>query len=314
MSALRKTLSQRLQKTSLPITLSACTTAFAIALAIPALLYSPSASAGTLNAIAEQGEFRLGYREGMAPFSSATADGQAEGYSVDVCLEIYRNVQNTLKKDIKLTFVPVQSKSRLDMLEQGRIHVECGITTNTMKRHKRIDFSHYFFVAGTTLMVKKGSPISSISDLKGKRLGHIKNTTSVNQIKNAAVLQDDNAVLVPFEQYADAFKALATGKIDAFYGDDTTQWAQIIRSRSPQNYVILPKRYSVEPYSIGIRKEDDSAFKTLVDKTTRELFASGKIRTLYNKWFVAGRHYPLEQSSYFNEIIRRPSDVGILNF
>lgn len=273
------------------------------------ILHSPVVAAGTLNEIAEQREFRLGYRDGMAPFSSVTASGQAKGYSVDICLEIYHSVQRELGQKIRLTFVPVQSKNRLDMLERGKIHVECGITTNTIERQKRIAFSHHFFVAGTALLVRKGSPVKDTTDLKGRKLGHIKNTTSVNLIKNSPELRGDSVTLVPFDRYSDAFKALRDGKIDAFYGDDTTQWAQIIGSTEPQNYVILPKRYSVEPYSIGLKK--DSSFKALVDKTTRELFESGKVRSLYDKWFVSGRKYPLKQSSYFHEIIRRPSDVGI---
>lgn len=282
--------------------------ALSVLLAVPGM-YSPSAAAGTLSEIAKQGEFRLGYRDGMAPFSSVTASGQAKGYSVDICLEIYHSVQRELGQKIRLTFVPVQSKNRLDMLERGKIHVECGITTNTIERQKRIAFSHHFFVAGTALLVRKGSPVKDTTDLKGRKLGHIKNTTSVNLIKNSPELRGDSVTLVPFDRYSDAFKALRDGKIDAFYGDDTTQWAQIIGSTEPQNYVILPKRYSVEPYSIGLKK--DSSFKALVDKTTRELFESGKVRSLYDKWFVSGRKYPLKQSSYFHEIIRRPSDVGI---
>lgn len=308
MPALRKTLFQTIVPS---LTISACAVASALLVAVPASLYSPSAAAGTLSDIAEQGEFRLGYREGMAPFSSASAGGRAEGYSVDICLEIYRSVQAKLDREIKLTFVPVQSKNRLSMLEQGKIHVECGITTNTLKRQKRISFSHHFFVAGTALLVRKGSPIRDTTDLRGKKLGHISNTTSVNLIKNAPELKGTEVTLVPFEKYGDAFKALTAGKIDAFYGDDTTQWAQIIQSSTPQNYAILPKRYSIEPYSIGIRKEQNSAFKNVVDTTTRELFRSGRIRSLYDKWFVAGRQYPLKRSSYFNEITRRPSDIGI---
>lgn len=267
------------------------------------------AFASTLDNIAQDGEFRLGYREGMQPFSSATTDGKAEGYSVDVCLEIYKNVQAELDTEIKLTFVPVQSKNRLSMLENGQIHVECGITTNTLKRQKRIDFSHHFFVAGTALLVKKGSPIKDTSDLKGKKLGHIKNTTSVGLIQNSPELKGGAVRLVAFDKYGDAFNALKNGKIDAFYGDDTTQWSQIIQSQSPKNYAILPKRYSVEPYGVGIKK--DKNFKKLVNKTTLHLFRSGKIRNLYDKWFINGRDYPLKPSLYFNEIIRRPSDVGI---
>lgn len=267
------------------------------------------AFASTLNNIAKDGEFRLGFREGMQPFSSATADGKAEGYSVDICLEIHKNVQEKLGKEIKLTFVPVQSKNRLNMLETDQIHVECGITTNTQKRKKRIDFSHHFFAAGAALLVKKDSPIKDTSDLKGKKLGHIKNTTSVGLIKNNPELKGGQVQLVAFDQYNTAFNALKNGNIDAFYGDDTTQWSQIIQSQSPKSYVILPKRYSVEPYSIGIKK--DKEFKKLVDKTTLHLFKSREIRKMYNKWFVTGRTYPLKPSLYFNEIVRRPSDIGI---
>jgi ABC-type amino acid transport substrate-binding protein len=56
--------------------------------------------------------------------------------------------------------------------------LECGSTTNNLERQKQVAFSPIIFVAGTKLLVKRGSPIRSYRDLAGKTVVVTAGTTN----------------------------------------------------------------------------------------------------------------------------------------
>ena len=75
------------------------------------------------------------------------------------------------------------------------------------------------------------------------------------------------------------------------------------------DYQFLEKRLSVEPYSIGLRRQDPR-FKELVDQVTRRLIQTGEMAALYKKWFHSDQG-TLPMSVFMREALKRPSDVGV---
>lgn len=65
----------------------------------------------------------------------------------------------------------------------------------------------------------------------------------------------------------------------------------------------------MEPYSIGLRK-DDPKFKELVDRVTRRMIQNGEMAALYKKWF-SSEQGTLPISIFMKEALRRPSDIGV---
>ena len=63
---------------------------------------------------------------------------------------------------------PVTSQTRIPLMSNGTIDMECGSTTNNLTRQKQVAFAPVTFVTGTKLVVKKTSKIKSYKDLKGK--------------------------------------------------------------------------------------------------------------------------------------------------
>ena len=75
------------------------------------------------------------------------------------------------------------------------------------------------------------------------------------------------------------------------------------------DYHFLEKRLSIEPYSIGLRRQDPR-FKELVDHVTRRMIESGEMAALYRKWFQS-EHGTLPMNVFLREALKRPSDVGV---
>src|SRR5690349_4944000 len=84
---------------------------------------------GTLKKIKDSNTFTLGYLTSAPPFSFPGPDKSPVGYSVDLCKQIANKIQQQLGTNLKLSWVPVTTENRLDMVASGKVDIECGTTT-----------------------------------------------------------------------------------------------------------------------------------------------------------------------------------------
>jgi glutamate/aspartate transport system substrate-binding protein len=59
----------------------------------------------------------------------------------------------------------------------------------------------------------------------------------------------------------------------------------IAKAKQPDQYAVVGKYLSVEPYAIMMRKGEPQ-LEMVVDKTLAGLLASGEVMALYEKWFA----------------------------
>ena len=285
----------------------------ALLLILPLSCMSPGAWAqDTLTHIAKTGELRLGHREASPPFSyKDPATGQVRGYSVDICTKIYEELKKELKRpDLRLTYVLVDGKNRLADLKNNVVDLECGTTTNTLERQKEVAFSHHIFIATTAFLVRKDSGIKTVDDLNGKRIAVERKTTNDGLLATNERTYHRKFIYVPVDSTAQGLDALTRREADAVFADDAGLWSSMTRlGKAMGDYQFLEKRLSVEPYSIGLRRQDPR-FKELVDQVTRRLIQTGEMAALYKKWFHSDQG-TLPMSVFMREALKRPSDVGV---
>src|ERR1700712_3259590 len=133
---------------------------------------------GTLKKIKETGTITIGYRDSSIPFSYLDDNQKPIGFAIDICRKIVDAVKTELKLD-KLTveFNPVTSSTRIPLLANGTIDLECGSTTNNADRLKQVSFTNTHFLTATRFVSKKSSNLNSIDDLKGKPVASTSGTT-----------------------------------------------------------------------------------------------------------------------------------------
>src|SRR5271155_6210090 len=109
-------------------------TTFTIAaLSVLAAPASAQELTGTLAKIKDTGAITLGFRESSMPFSYLDDNQQAIGYAMDLCHRIVDAVKKELKLpalEIKLN--PVTSATRIPLIANGTVDLECGSTTNNI--------------------------------------------------------------------------------------------------------------------------------------------------------------------------------------
>ena len=64
--------------------------------------------------------------------------------------------------------IPVVSQTRIPLVANGTVDLECGSTTNTLTRQKQVAYAPITYITATKLLVKKSAKIKSYKDLKGK--------------------------------------------------------------------------------------------------------------------------------------------------
>ena len=146
-----------------------------------------AAESMVLKRIKERGSINMGHRESSVPFSYIGKDGKPQGYSVDLCMKFIDAVKAELEMpDLEVNLVPVTSQTRIALMANGTIDLECGSTTNNLTRQKQVDYLSTTFITGTKIASKKGSGITEIEDLEGKTVALSLGTTNEKAIKRVA--------------------------------------------------------------------------------------------------------------------------------
>jgi ABC-type amino acid transport substrate-binding protein len=242
------------------------------------------ASPNTLDQIRKSGEIRLGYRTDAPPMSFNDANGQAAGYSVDLCRRIATAVKEELKlANLKVTMVPLTTEERIDAIVGNKADIECGATTITVSRRQKVDFTSMTFVTGGSLLTLAGSGVDAIAKLAGKSVAVVGGTTSETALKQylSKNLIDARVVVVPNRD--EGMKQLDAKQVDAFAGDQVVQIGFLMRAADPSVYRISKDLFSYEPYAFMVRR-NDAGFRLVADRAIAQIYRDG-IEPIYMQWF-----------------------------
>lgn len=271
----------------------------------------------TLRKIRETGIITVGFRDSSIPFSYLDRQQRPIGYSIDLCYKIVDALKDRLKLPVlELQFRPVTSANRIPLVANGIVDIECGSTSNTLERQKSVGFSVTTFVASSSLMSKKPANIQSLQELRGQVVASTAGTTSIKALAELNRTQGLDMQIVAGKDHADAFQLIESGRASAFVMDDVLLYGLAASARKPADYVIVSVDLSVEPYGIMLPKNDPE-FKKIADQAIVELFRSGEINQIYQKWFlmpIAPNKIQLQlpMSAVLRRVIANPTDSGNL--
>jgi glutamate/aspartate transport system substrate-binding protein len=239
----------------------------------------------TLKKVKETEVITIGYRVGSIPFSYLDNKQRPIGYSMDLCDVIVEAVKARLNlKNLEVKYIPVTAANRMPLVGNDIVDLECGSTTNTVERQKKVSFTVTTFVAAGRLVSKKSSNITSIEDLKGRPVVSSAGTTSVAVLTELNRSRNLGMRVLVAKDHNESFKMVNADRAVAFLMDDVILHGLVASTMRPQDYVISDESLSNEPYGIIVRK-DDPEFKSIADNALIDLFKSGEINRIYRKWF-----------------------------
>ncbi|MCA0754744.1 transporter substrate-binding domain-containing protein [Paenibacillus sp. N4] len=228
-----------------------------------------------LDTIKSRGKLIVGVKYDTKLFGLKNpANNEVEGFDVDIAKALAKSI---LGDETKIELKEVTSKTRIPMLDNNEIDLIVATMTITEERKEQVDFSEVYFKAGQSLLVKKGSAIKGIDDVKkGTKVLAVKGSTSVDNIIERA----PDANVLEFDNYQDAFSALKAGQGDVLTTDNAILYGMMAQD---PGYEVVGEPFTDEPYGIAIKKGETE----LVDAVNAGLAAmkeSGEYNEIYKQW------------------------------
>ena len=287
-----------------------------LVLALGALVAMPAAAqelTGTLKKIKDTGTITIGHRDSSIPFSYYDENQKPVGYAMDICYKIVDAVKQKLNMpNLKVALNPVTSATRIPLMANGTIDLECGSTTNNAERKQQVDFGMTYFVIKYRYVAKKSANLDKMTDLKGKTVVSTAGTTDIKALNELNTAQNYGMNVLSANDHAQAFLMVESGRAAAFLMDDILLSGLVANSKNPSEFHISSDSLGLEPYSLMLRK-DDPQFKKVVDDTMSQLYKSGEIEKIYSKWFLSpippkGINLNVPISDSLKKVFQNPTD------
>jgi len=241
----------------------------------------------TLEKIRRTGVITLGHRENSIPFSYFDDRQRVVGYAHDISVAVAREVERELgMSSLTLKLVPVTSQTRIPLLINNTIDLECGTTTNNRIRGRQVGFSTNYFISGTRFLTRKGSGIHDLDDLRGRNVVVSAGTTSEIVLRRVNAQRKLGIRIIAARDHGDAFVALEFGKAIAFMSDAAILYGEISKAKRPDDWHVVGTPMTEEVYACAMRK-GDVEFKAVVDRAIQRMMRDGDMRKLYARWFQA---------------------------
>jgi len=162
-------------------------------------------------------------------------------------------------------------------LAQGKFEAVMSAATITEEREKVVAFSNPYYLSEQAILVKEGSSITGLADLKGKVVGAQQGTTGLELGKEKAEASE----LRPFPEGPDADNALKAGTVEAVIID-----APVAKQQAEElgGIEIVEKVPTEETYGIAIAKGNTELLEG-INEGLKMTIEDGSYAKVYEKWF-----------------------------
>src|SRR5690606_8258029 len=202
---------------------------------------------------------------------------QVVGYEVDLCQEIADRL------GVKLEIKMISVAARIPELAGGRVDLVAANLGWSADRAKQIDYSYQHYVSPQKILIRRddAGTLKTPADLAGKRVSAVSGSSSEAGAKRLI----PDVTTVTFKDPPTAFMALQQRKVSGFVGSELMllKFKQDAE-KSPVKLDIIEEPLFVEPWGIGLRKGEDG-LRNEVNKTLADLETSGKLQTIFDRWF-----------------------------
>lgn len=162
----------------------------------------------------------------------------------------------------KITWIETISANREAFLEKGTVDLVIASYSITDERRKVVGQAGPYYQTGQQILVKKGSGIKSVADVKGKEVCSVTGSTSLTQI------EAKGAKPRGFETYSECRDQVLDGSVAAM----TTDGAILLgyAALNPDELEVVGAPFSTERYGIGYSKAKPELCQFIVDTLKKD--------------------------------------------
>ncbi len=157
-------------------------------------------------------------------------------------------------------WVETISDNREPFLQKGTVDFVIASYSITDERRKVVGQAGPYYVTGQQLLVKKGSDIKSVADVKGKQVCSVTGSTSLEQI------EAKGATGRGFETYSQCRDQVLDGAVEAMTTDGSILLGYA--AENPDELEVVGEPFSEERYGVGYNKDKPELCPFIVDTLT----------------------------------------------
>lgn len=218
------------------------------------------------------------------PFSFVGPDNQPAGYSIDLCKRVIAALGRvTGVGDLKVNWTVDTVPERIALVAGGKADMECANTTQSLARLQQVDFSNLIFVDGGGFLVRADSDVNGFGDLAGKSIAVTSGTTTQQRLEKMLKDRLINAKVVQVKDGVEGVAMLESKAVAAFASDKIKLIGLAAQAKDPKMFALLSEDLSFEPYAFMLPR-NDSAFRLEVNRALTQVYLSGEIDPIFNKW------------------------------
>ena len=227
----------------------------------------------TMERLNKAGKVKVGTKFDQPLFGLKGVSGKVEGFDV----EIAKIIADELGiEEGNIEFVESISKNREDFLINGTVDFIVATYTINDDRKQKVAFAGPYYTAGQDILVKKdNTTITGKDSLAGKKVCSVTGSTPATRIQE----EIPTAKLTQLGTYTECIEALRNGQTEAVSTDNVILLGLI--DANPDEFKLVNKPFSNEPYGIGVKK-DDTDFRNFINDLLEKIYTDGRYKTAYD--------------------------------
>jgi polar amino acid transport system substrate-binding protein len=231
----------------------------------------------SLEQIKAKGFFIVGLDDQFPPMGFRGQDSnEIVGFDIDLAKEVAK------KLGVKAEFKPVAWDGIISSLNKGDVDVIWSGRTMTEERKKNIGLSKAYLNNRQIVMVPADSAITTIEQLKGKKVGLQLGSSSETALNSKPDIANNLQEIKKYENNTLALMDLTSKRIDAVVVDEIVgRWSM---AKKPGIYKVLSEDMGTELYGVGFRK-GDLTFIDALGKALDEVKNEAAGADVSKKWF-----------------------------
>jgi general L-amino acid transport system substrate-binding protein len=220
-------------------------------------VFAGMAAAGTLDDVKARGVLNCGVNTGLTGFGAPDANGNYQGFDVDLCKAVAAAV---LGDQSKVKYAPLTSETRFTALASGEVDMLVRNSTWTYSRDTdlKLDFVAVNYYDGQGFMVKKALGVSSAKELDGATICIQTGTTTELNLADFFKANNIKYTPVTIQDDSEGVRQFLAGACDAYTTDASGLAAVRATMPKPDDYIILPEIISKEPLGPAVRHGDNN--------------------------------------------------------
>ena len=196
---------------------------------------------------------------------------------VGIDAEVAQAIADKLGMELKIE--DVSFDSIIPGVQAGKYDMGMAGMTVNEERLQSVNFSTSYAKGIQAVIIKEGSDIKTIDDIKGKKIGV--QTSTTGDIYATDDYGEDS--ITRYDNGAVAVQALVAGKIDCVIIDNEPAKSYVAAN---EGLALLETAYAEEDYAICFNK-DNTELQEKVNAALEELIADGTVQTIIDKYINA---------------------------